>query len=492
MVYRFLSSLTVFVLIFVIGNGCVPKTTEGQQKRSKDAGPLSMQVDALIAAVSSAPPEFSADLLIRIAGSKLVSDKHKRIELLEDAFRRSSDAQQKLRRRVWAGPVDTRSGYLSAAYELRLDALSLESRVIKAMVALDAQRARTLFSEIPKLKLPSLSCSDALGYDVSEFYQALQAVEEKSFSIEERKQGENGRFVQSYIDDVVSPAQVGPVVNLIADLRVPPPELNLFISSLSARLKNIPEDPRSYALSMRHGNVVSGFERLVNKCKENNVPTSELLSSFRSYMISELSSVQCSDALISQTQKDQKDDDIAYVSKWFNVPIRYEDVKPAKVDPAAESAPFWTSPDSARLLMKVKALRFGTKRTALSVEERSSLEWQQNFLEVLSDLEGWDSASEKTESDYFHQKGNLYGALFDLSPTDESRVRVLLSFASYLRNTAMQERSRIEWLLHANYLLDKMGKIDILYRSKMLDIFKNSGNSTLQSYAGLNDLLSVN
>ena len=227
MVYRFLSSLTVFVLIFVIGNGCVPKTTEGQQKRSKDAGPLSMQVDALIAAVSSAPPEFSADLLIRIAGSKLVSDKHKRIELLEDAFRRSSDAQQKLRRRVWAGPVDTRSGYLSAAYELRLDALSLESRVIKAMVALDAQRARTLFSEIPKLKLPSLSCSDALGYDVSEFYQALQAVEEKSFSIEERKQGENGRFVQSYIDDVVSPAQVGPVVNLIADLRVPPPELNL-------------------------------------------------------------------------------------------------------------------------------------------------------------------------------------------------------------------------------------------------------------------------
>jgi hypothetical protein len=450
-----------------------------------------MEVDALIATVGTAPPEFSADLLIRIAESKLISDKEKRANLLEDAFRRSSEAQQKVRRRAWAGPVDTRSGYLSAAYDLRLDALSLKSRVVKAMVALDAQRARTLFSEIPKLKLPSLSCSDALGYDVSEYYQALQAVE-KGFGVEERKQGENGRFVQSYIDDVVSPAQVGPVVNLVADLRAPSLELSFFVSGLSARLKRISGDPRSYALSMRHGNIVSGFERLINECKENNVPTNELLSSFRSYIISQLGSVQCSDALIRQTQEDQKDDDITYVNKWFNVPIRYDDVKPTKVEPAADSAPFWSSPDSARLLMKVKALRFGTKRTALSIEERGTPEWQQNFLEALSDLEGWDSASEKTESDYFHQKCNLYGALFDLAPTDEGRVRILLSFASYLRNTVMQERSRIEWLLHANYLLDKMGKIDILHTSKMLDIFKNSGNSTLQLYAGLNDLLSVN
>jgi hypothetical protein len=488
--HRVLTAFTLFVAVFGVGSGCLVKSTSGQQKDSKKIN-RTADVDALIASVSAAPPEFSADLLIRIALSKLIDDKEKKADLLEDAFRRSSDAQQKVRLKMWAGPVDTRSGYLSAAYDLRLDALSLKSRVVKAMVPLDARRARMLFNEIPKLKPPSLSCSDTLGYEFSEYYQALQAVE-KGFSPEERKQGENTRLVQSYIDDVVSPAQVGPVVNLVADLRPPAPELSLFVSALSARLKRISEDPRSYALSMRHANIVSGFEKLISECKENNVPTNELLSSLRSYVISQLSSVQCSDTLIRQTQEDQKDDDIAYVSKWFKAPIRYEDVKPAKVDPAAALAPFWTSTDSAGLLMKVKALRFGSKRTALSIEDRNSPEWQQNFLDVVNQLENWDGGSEKTESDYFNEKCNLYGALFDLATSDDSRVRVLLSYANYLRNTGMQDRSRIEWMLHANYLLDKMGKIEAQQSSKMLDIFKSSGNATLQLYAALNDSLLVN
>ena len=243
---------------------------------------------------------------------------------------------------------------------------------------------------------------------------------------------------------------------------------------------------------MRHGNIVSGFEKLINECKDNNVPTNELVSSFRSYIIGQLSSVQCSDALIKPIQDDQKDDDISYVSKWFKVPIRYEEIKPAKVDPQADITPFWNSADSVRMLMKVKALRFGNQRTALSIGQRNTPDWQQSFLEVLSELEAWDSASEKTEADYFHEKCNLYGALFDLATSDETRVRVLLSYSSYLRNSVMKESSRIEWMLHANYLMDKMGKIDTQQTSKILDIFKNSGDPTLQLYATLNNSLSVN
>ena len=486
------SALAVFVLAVAIGNGCIPKITSGQEKASKDTNKNIAQVDAFVASAISVPPEFSADLLIRIAESNLFGDKNKRADILEDAFRRSSDAQQKVKRKVWAGPVDTRSGYLSAAYDLRLDELSLKSRVIKAMVNLDAQRARTLFSEIPKVKLAPLSCSDVLGYDVSEFYEALRAIEEKSFTKEERKQGENLRFVQSYIDDIGSPAQVGPIVNLIANLQARSGELSMLVGSLSSRLRKISNDPRSFAVSMRHGEVISGFERLLSECKNENVPTKELLSSLRAYMISELHSVQCSDALFKENQQDRKDDDIAYVNNWFSAPIRPDDVNPLQVDSAGESTPFWTSPDSAKLLMSVKSLRFGTKSTPLSLEERSTVEWEQNLLGVLSALESWDGATEKTDLDYFHERCNLLVALFNLAPADESRARVLVSFASYLRNTPIQDRSRIEWWLHAKYLLERMSKLDLPHRSKMLEISKNSGNGTLQLYARLNDLLSVN
>jgi len=421
------------------------------------------------------------------------------MNLLEEAFRQSSDAQEKLRLKVWAGRVDTQTGYMSAAYDLRLDALSLKSRIVKAMLGVDARRARTLFGEIPKLKLSALSCSDALGYDVSEFYTTLHAVEEKGFDKEERAQGESWRFVRLYTDEIVSPAQVGPVVNLIADLKAPGPELNLFVRSLSATLKKIPEDPRSFALSMRHGDVLRGFERLIDECRNKNVPAGELLSSLRSYMIRQLSSVQCADSLLKSSEslpesneQEKNDDDIAYVNRWFKDPIKNDDVKPSRIEAGADSAQFWLSPESGRLLMQVKALRFGTKRTPLTVEERSTLEWQDNLVRFLSNLEDWDGSTEKRESDYFHEKCELYRALFDLPSSDDNYIRILVSFASYLRNTNIQKRSRIEWLLHANYLLEKMSKIDSQRRSDILDAFKNSGNAALQLYAGFNDLLAGN
>ena len=487
---RYGSALAVSLLTLAIGNGCIPKSTSGQEQASKDTNKRIEQVNALVASVTSAPPEFSADLLIRIAESDLLGNKKKRAEILEDAFRQSSDAQQKIRRKVWAGPVDTRSGYLSAAYDLRLDELSLKSRVIKVMVTLDPQRARTLFGEIPKIKLTPLSCEDALGYDVSEFYEALRVIDEKSFTNEEREQAENVRFVQSYIDELASPAQVGLTVNLIADLQVRSEELTMLVSSLTLRLKKISNDPRSFAVSMRHGEVISSFERLLSECETKNVPTKDLLSSLRTYMISQLHSAQCSDALFNGSPHDKKADDIAYINKWFNVPIAPDDVKPLRVGSAEERAPFWTSVNSARLLMRVKSLRFGTKSTPLSVKERSTVEWEQDLLDVLSAVESWDVTTEKTELDYFHEKCNLYVALFNLAPADESRARVLLSLASYLRNTAIKERSRIEWWLHAKDLLERMSKLDLPRRSKMLEISRNAGDATLQLYATLNDLLS--
>jgi hypothetical protein len=142
--------------------------------------------------------------------------------------------------------------------------------------------------------------------------------------------------------------------------------------------------------------------------------------------------------------------------------------------------------------MAVKALRFGKTGTPLSVEERNTPEWQENLVRLLSDLENWDGSAEKIESDYFHEKCELYRALFDLPSSDDNYVRILLSFTNYLRNTDIQKRSRIEWLLHGNYLLVKMSKMDSQHRSQMLDTFRNSGNSALQLYASFNDLLAEN
>jgi hypothetical protein len=70
------------------------------QNAKREATVKSARIDAFIANASTAIPEVSADLFIKIAQSNLLFDRQKRIELLEEAFRRSGDVQEKTRRKI--------------------------------------------------------------------------------------------------------------------------------------------------------------------------------------------------------------------------------------------------------------------------------------------------------------------------------------------------------------------------------------------------------
>ena len=489
MVNQLFSALGILVLVMAVGTASSPGIT--QKTQQKIVTQKTIQLDTLLARISSAPPEVSADVSLRIANSKLIDNKPKKIELLESAFARSSEVQKKLKLRLTEGITDTPSGYLSAAYDLKLDALSLKLRVVQAMLPLDAQRARVMFSEIPKVKLPALTCNESLGYDLSDFYGTLRQIQQQSFSSEEKLQKKDLIFIQSYVGDLVSPAQVGPVLRLITDSDFSPEDLALLTDNLSSALKKIPDDPRSFALSMKQDGVPNAFTRLIDTLNKKTVPTEELLKSFRSYLTRKLSSAQCSDVTPKPGQQTKSQRYIEYLNKLFTNPIGDDEIKPARVDSAAVVAQFWSSTESKKLLMGAKALRFGTKQSPLTLEERSDSEWQQNMVQLLADLENWEGTREPSESVFFHEKCNLFGALFQLAPDGTLRSRVLLSFANYLRSASVQQENRIGWLLHANDIRNKIRTLAGNERLKALDVLRNSGNESLQLYAELDDLLAA-
>ena len=177
-------------------------------------------------------------------------------------------------------------------------------------------------------------------------------------------------------------------------------------------------------------------------------------------------------------------------STWLGEPIKAEEVKPMRIEPIEGDAQFWTSRDASRLLMKIKELRFGDGNEPLSPQARSLNDWQQKMDLVLGEIERWDGSSEKTALIYFHEKSHLYSSLFDLSPMRAGRMRVLLRFADFLRNSDIKDESHIEWLLHLRGLLKKMQRLDAPDRARVLDVFKNSGNQSIQLYANF-DLLMI-
>ena len=484
--------LVIVAFLLTVTNSCSIADTAASQKRPAAAAAeqqRAMQVASLVTRAESAEAEVAADLLLRIAESDLISEKQEKIGLIEEAFRRASDAQQKVKRKIWAGAVDTRPGYLASAYQLDLDALSLQGRAVRAMLALDKQAARKLLADIPKIKLAPLSCADALSYDVSDFYETLKQVAQTTFSPAEKSQGEQARFVALYLDEINSPAQLGPMIDVIRALDIPPNQLPSIIHGLNGALKNVSDDPRSFALSVKYGRVMQGVEGLAEECRRKNVAPTEMLKTFRAYFVNHLSSTQCSDAIISTGQVITEADDVGYVNKWLDVPISPEEVRPARIEGPPEVRPFWTSPDAKALLVKVKTLKFGKGNRPLTAEEKDTLEWQERLGETLNDIEHWGGVGERLKEDYFHQKCSLYRALLEMTPEGNTRKQVLVSFVRFLRETNVRQESRIEWMLHANYLLGgaRAGRKS---GSGLLEALSDSGDFTLQVYSDFQKLIS--
>jgi hypothetical protein len=74
-------------------------------------------VEALAGDASGAPPEFAADLFIRIAGSANLDDPARQRELLENAFMRAYGAQESYKRAAPMVPFDSQAGWSGAGHE---------------------------------------------------------------------------------------------------------------------------------------------------------------------------------------------------------------------------------------------------------------------------------------------------------------------------------------------------------------------------------------
>ena len=459
---------------------------ESRQTPGAEVQPLPVEIAQLVDEARTAPAEFAADILIRLAESDKVVDRKWKRELLEEAFRRAAGAQQPVKRDYAGGNMDTREGYLSLGLDLNLDTLSLQCRVVKAMLLIDPQRARELFGEIPpKHQLPPLNCKDALVYNVSEFYDTLGKVIEKAFSPAEKQRGAHIQFVQPYIDNMTSPVQVGPVAKVILSLKPSGSQLAVLVHSFGEALKGITNDDRSFSFFTTQNSVAQHVGALVKMSEKRGVPKQDLLEALRAYLVRNLSSGRCSDS--ASVKRQHVPDYIYFINKTLFAanPISADEIKPLKFEEALNVSPYWQSPEAKGLLMKVKRLRFESGDKPLTAAQKEDPQWQLQATQFLNDLADWNGKQEKSEADYFHQKSVLYRALLDILPAGPQRREVLGAYVLFLKDNYVQRDSRIEWFLHANNLIERASSPRGDERPKLLEALSNSGNGVLQLYAAL-------
>ncbi len=476
-------------------NGQNPSGGKPQDAASRNAADAAIkerpvELVSLIASVQSAPPEFAADLLIVIAESARVTESDWKKELLDQAFGVAADCQYSMpQKSVGPYPVDTRAGYLGAAFRLKLDALSLRCRVVESMLRLDKAKALRLFGEIGKLEFPPMNCDAGLVYEVSDFYKTAAKLFEEAFSAKEKQRGEHIRFLESLIDDISSPVQIPPAAHLVRSLEVSREQRESLVTALASRMTKLSGDDRSFSSSIY--SVDDEIARLVHSCNEQGVSVIELIRSSRSYYVKHFSASRCSDTLrntgdtgllpheVNQFNKRVR----AFAEKKVSE-IEPEEVKPFRIEGRVDVHSYWRSPQSKRLMQSFKKLKFGSGLKPLTGSEVDNIEWRGDFAEFFRELLTWDKNDEESVEDYFHQKCNLFEGLMSVPLGPAERDVVIREFVPFLWRFDLKSLSRIEWFSHAKNLLPRaLGQMGGESSANRRAILESSNNLVLYAYA---------
>jgi hypothetical protein len=415
---------------------------------SAETPKLPEPIQSVVDLSHAAPPEFGADALLRLVESGKVADIDNRRDLVEQAFSLAVSATYPLRKRHLPGTtLDSRAGSLSQAYGIKLDALSLESRAVSDMVPIDPAEARKLILEIPPPVFEQLSCDDALFYDVSDFYLALTAVVNSSFSAQERAKEEHVNFLLGYVGQVTSPAQLVPLAQTIRGAGVTNEQREVLWARFNALLPNLQSDDRS----------------------------------FSALLVEPPAGMDFIQAAVRQHSAGCKGDSPGSLT---NGTIQ---VNKSGSTPKVEA--YWQSAEAQRMMDGGKKLRFGDGGRVLTEAERSTPEWQQRLTDYLSALAGWSPDSEKSEADYYNEKCTVYIALVELIPPGPQRDKMLEAFIDFISNSPLEQQSPMEWYNQANFMLERVRGSRDGEAAKVLEAFERSGNPVLALETALDKTL---
>ena len=479
-----------------------------------------VEIENLIYEARTTPPEFAASALLRVAESKKISDIDWKRELIEEAFALAARAQHPVKRRYTGGSVDTRTGYLNYAYDLKLDRLSLQSRAVRAMIAVNPVKAREMLSGIPQLEFSLVDCEETLVYEVADFYETLAEIARTSFTAEQLSRNEHVQFIEPYVRDLAHPSQVHPLARVLQTLKTSPERLYNQVLLFSNSLRKVAGDDRSYTFDAYR--TLREITQLINFCASEKITRDELLNAYRDYLINHLHTKRCADnvpggkppvpAILGSNGPEvlTTPSSPAYLNV-FNTELRFLNapssivIPPISDEDAAHTSvgarwnvhDYWQSQQGKELLIKAKELRFGPmeqqlarqkegkKSAPLVVSERTTLEWNRMLDEFLTAIDAWRPQHENSEADYFHQKCVLLEGLVELIPPGSMRERGLGEYVNFLRLNRFQQDSFIEWFFHARMLVLRTDGLSKGDRNWILAAYKTSGDTALKVFADL-------
>ena len=464
------------------------------------AAVLPSDVSAVVDLARSAPGEFAADALIRVAALDRL-EKPRRIELLEEAFRRASEAQEPLKREAAIARAGGPASFLNRAYGQDLDALSLRMRAVEAMLVLDKRKARELFQQMPPLEVPKVACEQSMVYNVDRYYAVLGQIAKQSYTPKETARNEPVRLLEQAVRTLTSSAQVKPAALMTLNAGLKDQDLQLVSAALAGALGKIMGDDRTFT----HYSVTTGpaILDLVNELKQRKLNPLPLVEGYRLYLVNNLAGDRCADDDLMQNGANSYSmatgraadalggEAAAFYNRQIRMsplqPLSENEMTPSKLEGAAAGLRSCRDKECASISEQYRVLVFDAGGRPLRGDEKNTPEWRAMLQQFLTAMASWTASTDASETEFFREKSEFYNALIAALPNGPTRQDVLRSWLDFLQKEHNPSLQRIEWLLPVNTLIGRVS-LDPLGVGKIADELRQVKDPVIALYVELERL----
>jgi len=430
------------------------------------------ELQALADQARALPPEFAADILLKLAASPVASDAKWKRELIEDAFFSAGHAQSPYRKQA---PGRIAFGITMS----RMDVLTLQGRAVEAMLPLDAQRALVMFGDIAMPHFPKPTCQDAITPNVSAYYETAILLFQKAFTPAQRSKGDDIQFLLVRIAAIESAAQVVPALKMLDQVELSPSVRNELIASFAGGLERMDRGNREFGESEN---------LLVGAAVPEMHETPLFMPALRAYIVRHVSGPRCSDHIKAGELPEAVQQFNKLISRidpaatQFH-PISAEESAPSKDDGTYPPMTLGQSAHFKQILAAEGAIGQGR----LSAQEKTA-----RYLEILELLDSWKVEDEASPEDYWFEAATTRFSLVSDVPEGPAPRNVMENLLRFMEQQYDSDDNRGLWSLefgHVVALTRPTSEIRPQDRAWFLDLLVHSHNPAISLYAQMEKLL---
>jgi hypothetical protein len=427
------------------------------------------EVLAIVDAARALAPEFAADIHLQLAASSLIPKPHGKRQLIEEAFEAAAHAELEYPRIVTNASTDSLT-YVRYR-ETDLDALTLRTRAITAMLAIDAARARALFERIMLPEAPATPCEVRAIPDFRPYYKAAASIYTGAFNTKERADGKDLQFLSAQVASVRTHPQLVAVLEMLGTVDVEGAR-DRHIVALAGVLDRLVTTDRDFnisAMSLVHRSAAS---------------SAEYARALRSYFVRQARGERCADTVRNSRITPAIQIFNSLYSKSLGEafkPIIPDELEPGKIAGSYKADEFWRSPRSKQVLAALQWLNHGNRNLPdkdrfWTEAERTTPEWNARHLDLLKLIENWSESEEDSPVGYLFMVSQTYSLLARLVPSTEARDRNLGAWLAFLESRYPSTTSRTAWFAQVKRMLAE---------KQFLTRLASSRNPAIATYAAL-------